>query len=81
MPASSAAPRLVASTDDGRTMRQVVDIGHLTAKIPGVTKLVNHLTSKDMPKKEKKDISPFLAMEEKEEADVVISEPALRDVL
>ena len=52
--------------------QQVVDIGHLTAKIPGVTKLVNHLTSKDMPKKEKKDISPFLAMEEKEEADVVI---------
>ena len=33
---------------------------------------MNHLTSKDMPKKEKKDISPFLAMEEKEEADVVI---------
>ena len=55
--------------------QQVVDIGHLTAKIPGVTKLVNHLTSKDMPKKEKKDISPFLAMEEKEEADVVLSEP------
>ena len=52
--------------------QQVVDVGHLAAKISGVTKLVNHLTSKDMPQKEKKNISSFWEMKENDKADVVI---------
>ena len=36
--------------------QQVVDVGHMAAKLPGVKKLVNHLTSEDAPKKEKRDI-------------------------
>lgn len=32
--------------------QQVVDIGHMAAKLPGVTKLVNHLTSDDQPEPE-----------------------------
>lgn len=54
------------------TWQQVVDVGHMAAKLPGVTKLVNHLTSKDQPPKEIRDLSPYFAMDETDKADVVI---------
>lgn len=54
------------------TWQQVVDVGHMAAKLPGVTKLVNHLTSKDQPVKVKRDIAPYLAEKEIDQADVVI---------
>lgn len=54
------------------TWQQVVDVGHMAAKLPGVTKLVNHMTSKDAPKKEPKDIRSFYELNEIDHADVVI---------
>ena len=52
--------------------QQVVDVGHMAAKLPGVKKLVNHLTSEDAPKKEKRDISTYYDKDEIDRADVVI---------
>lgn len=52
--------------------QQVVDVGHMAAKLPGVTKLVNHLTSLDQPKKEKRELALYQNMEEIDQADVVI---------
>lgn len=52
--------------------QQVVDVGHMAAKLPGVTKLVNHLTSLDQPPKEERDFSAYYKMEETDQADVVI---------
>lgn len=54
------------------TWQQVVDVGHMAAKLAGVTKLVNHLTSKDQPPKVIRDLSPYFAMDEVTKADVVI---------
>lgn len=52
--------------------QQVVDVGHMAAKLPGVTKLVNHLTSEDQPPKADRDITLYRLMEETDRADVVI---------
>ena len=52
--------------------QQVVDVGHMAAKIPGVTKLVNHITSQDQPEKEKIDLTPYYEKEEIDRAEVVI---------
>lgn len=52
--------------------QQVVDIGHMVAKLPGVDNLVNHLTSKDQPAKESKNIEQYYSMDEVDHADVVI---------
>ena len=54
------------------TWQQVVDVGHMAAKLAGVTKLVNHLTSKDQPQNVKRDLSPYFDMDEVNKADVVI---------
>lgn len=54
------------------TWQQVVDVGHMAAKLPGVTKLVNHMTSKDAPKKEPKDIRSFYDLDKIDHADIVI---------
>lgn len=52
--------------------QQVVDIGHMVAKIPGVDNLVNHLTSRDQPEKESKNLEQYYFMDEVDHADVVI---------
>ena len=54
------------------TWQQVVDVGHMAAKIAGVTKLVNHLTSKDQPPKAERDLRPYFEMGEMHKAEVVI---------
>ena len=54
------------------TWQQVVDVGHMAAKLAGVTKLVNHLTSKDQPPKAERDLSPYFEMDEINRAEVVI---------
>ncbi len=54
------------------TWQQVVDVGHMAAKLPGVTKLVNHMTSKDAPVKETKDIRSLYDLDEIDHAEVVI---------
>lgn len=52
--------------------QQVVDVGHMAAKLPGVTKLVNHLTSKDQPERKPEDIKKYENMEIIDHAQVVI---------
>ncbi len=52
--------------------QQVVDVGHMAAKIPGVKKLVNHLRSKGQQIKEPVDLTPYREMKEVDQADVVI---------
>ena len=60
--------------------QQVVDIGHMAAKLPGVTKLVNHLTSEDQPAPEPENtpeakeerLAAYRKMDVVDHADVVI---------
>lgn len=60
--------------------QQVVDIGHMAAKLPGVTKLVNHLTSEDQPEPEPENtpeakeerLAAYREMDVGDHADVVI---------
>lgn len=52
--------------------QQVVDIGHMAAKLSGVTKLVNHMTSDDQPEIESENISKYESMDMVDHAQVVI---------
>lgn len=50
----------------------VVNAGHAAAKVPGVKKLVSHMTSDDMPRKPERDLTPYLNMDEVDAAEIVI---------
>ena len=52
--------------------QQVVDVGHMAAKIEGVHNLVNHMTSLDQPAKPVRDLSAYYDMDVADHADVVI---------
>jgi glycerol-3-phosphate dehydrogenase len=49
-----------------------VDIGHMAAKLPGVVNVVVDITAPDLPKKEVRDLAPFVAKGVVDRADVVI---------
>lgn len=52
--------------------REVVDVGHMAAKLPGVRHVVCDLQSPEVKEKKKEDISPYRALGEVDRADVVI---------
>lgn len=52
--------------------QEVVDVGHMAAKLPGVRHVVCDLQSPEVKEKKKEDISPYRALGEVDRADVVI---------
>lgn len=51
---------------------EAVEIGHMAAKIPGVVNVVVDITAPDLPKNEKRDVTPYFEKGVVDRADVVI---------